>query len=55
MIKSRRVRLVGHVACMGEREIAYSDLMGRPGGKKSYGRPRLSWEDNIKVALQEMG
>jgi hypothetical protein len=30
MIKSRRVRLVGHVACMGDRGSAYRDLMGRP-------------------------
>jgi len=54
MIKSRRMRLVGHVACTGDRESAYRDLTGRPERKKSYGRPRLSWEDNIKVVLQEM-
>ena len=31
MTKSRRVRLVGHEACMGDRGSAYRDLMGRPG------------------------
>jgi hypothetical protein len=30
MMKSRRIRLVEHVACMGDRGSAYRDLMGRP-------------------------
>ena len=29
--------------------------MGKPEGKRSLGRPRLRWEDNIKMDLQEMG
>jgi hypothetical protein len=55
MIKSRRMRSMGHVACMEDEESAYRDLMGRPERKKPYGRPRLSCDDNIKIVLQKVG
>ena len=29
--------------------------MGKPEGKRPLGTPRLRWEDNIKVDLQEVG
>jgi hypothetical protein len=29
--------------------------VGRPEGKRPLGRPRLRWEDNIKMYLQEVG
>jgi len=29
--------------------------MGKPETKKPLGRPRRRWEDNIKMALQEVG
>ena len=29
--------------------------MGKAEGKRSLGRPRRRWEDNIKVDLQEVG
>jgi len=29
--------------------------VGRPEGKRPLGRPRLIWDDNIKIDLQEMG
>ena len=28
--------------------------MGKPEGKRPLGRPRRSWEDNIKMDLQEV-
>ena len=28
--------------------------MGKPEGKRSLGRPRRRWEDNIKMDLQEV-
>jgi hypothetical protein len=40
---------------MGERLGAYMILMGRPEGRRPFGRPRLRWEDNIKMDLQEAG
>ena len=30
-------------------------LVGKPEGKRSLGRPRHRWEDNIKLDLQEVG
>ena len=30
-------------------------LVGKPEGKRSLGRPRRGWEDNIKIVLQEVG
>ncbi|KAJ4448583.1 hypothetical protein ANN_10602 [Periplaneta americana] len=51
-IKSRRLRWAGHVARMGESRNAYRVLVGRPEGKKSLGRPRRRWEDNIKMDLR---
>ena len=30
-------------------------LVGKPEGKRSLGRPRRRWEDNIKMDLQEVG
>ena len=29
--------------------------MGKPEGKRSFGRPRGRWEDNIKMDLQDVG
>jgi hypothetical protein len=29
--------------------------VGKPEGKKPFGRPKLRWEGNIKIDLQEMG
>ena len=29
--------------------------MGKPEGKRSLGRPRRRWEDNINMGLQEVG
>ncbi|KAJ4427566.1 hypothetical protein ANN_25214 [Periplaneta americana] len=54
-IKSRRLRWAGHVARMGESRNAYKVLVGRPEGKRPLGRPRRSWEDNIKMDLREVG
>jgi hypothetical protein len=55
VIKSRRMKLAGHVAYIGERRSAYRVLVGRPEGKRPLGRPRRGWEDNIKMDLLELG
>jgi len=54
VIKSRRMRWVGHVAYMGEMRNAYKILFGKPEGKKLLGRPRCRWEDNIEMDLWEL-
>jgi hypothetical protein len=51
VIKARRMRWAGHVARMGEVRGAYKILVGRPQGRRQLGRPRRSWEDNMKIDL----
>jgi hypothetical protein len=55
VIESIRMRWAGHVARMGENRGAYRILVGRPEGRRPLGRPRRRCEDNIKMALQEVG
>ena len=50
VIKWRRMRWAGHVACMGEERG-----VGKPEGRRPLGRPRRRWEDNIRMDLQEVG
>jgi hypothetical protein len=54
MIKSRRMRWAGHVACMGEKINAYRILVGKPERRRPLGKPRCRWVDNIKIDLREM-
>jgi hypothetical protein len=37
---------------MGEKRY-YRVLVGKPEGKKPFGRPKRKWEDNIKMDLLE--
>jgi hypothetical protein len=55
VIKARRMRWAEHVERMGEVRGAYNILVGRPEGRRSLGRPRHRWEDNIKMELREIG
>jgi len=54
-IKSRRMRLAGHVARMGDRRGVYRVLVVKPEGTRPLGKPRRRWENNIKMDLQEIG
>ena len=55
VVKSRRMRWVGHVALMREGRGVHRVLVGKPEGTRPFGRPRRRWEDNIKMDLQEVG
>ena len=52
--KSRRLRWAGHVARMTARRGVYRVLVGKPERRRTLGRPRLRWEDTIKVDVREM-
>jgi hypothetical protein len=54
-IKSRRMRLAGHVACMGEVRNMYRVLVGKLEGKRPLERPRHRWADGTKMDLKEIG
>jgi hypothetical protein len=55
VINSRRTRLVRHVVRKGASRGVYRVLVGKPEAKRHLGRPRLRWEDHIKMDLQEVG
>jgi hypothetical protein len=39
----------------GEKRNVYRLLVGKPQGKRSLGRPRCRWIDNIKMDLSDIG
>ena len=43
------------MALMREGRGVHRVLVGKPEGKRSLGRPRRRWEDNINMDLQEVG
>jgi hypothetical protein len=55
MIKSRRVRLSGHVVCMEDMRDMYKILLIKPEVKRLLGRPRHRLDNNIRMALREIG
>jgi hypothetical protein len=40
---------------MGDGKVVHRVLVGKPEGRRTLGRPRREWEDNIKMDLQEVG
>jgi hypothetical protein len=54
VIKSRRIKYVGHVARTGKRRGAYRIAMGKPKARNELGRPSHVQQDNVKNNLEEM-
>jgi len=48
------MRWARHVARMGEGKGMCRVLVGKPDGRRPMWRPRRTWEDNIKMDLQEV-
>jgi hypothetical protein len=55
IMKSERMRWMGHVAQMGEKRNSYRLFVGKPEGKRPLGRPRRRWVDNIRMDHVEVG
>jgi hypothetical protein len=55
MIKSRRMIWTGHVTRMRAKRNACRIFVVKQEGKRSLGRPRCRWVDNIKMDLREIG
>jgi hypothetical protein len=49
------MRWAGQVARFAERRDAYGVLVGKPEGKRPFGRPRRRHEKDIKMQLQQEG
>jgi hypothetical protein len=54
-IKSRRMRWAEHVARTVEDRNVYKVLVGEAEGKTPLVRPRLRWENGIRMDLREIG
>jgi hypothetical protein len=54
-IKSRKMRWTGNVARMRKERKLYRVLVGKPEVKRPLGKPRLRWEDGIRMDLREIG
>jgi hypothetical protein len=48
------MRCERHAAHISEIRNVYTILVGTYEGKRPIGRPRRTWEDNIKMALKEI-
>jgi hypothetical protein len=55
IMKSRRMRGVGHVARMGEKRNVHRLLVEKPERKRPLGRLRWRWMNNIKMDHREIG
>jgi hypothetical protein len=54
IMKSRRMKLAGNVARMGEKRNAYRLLVVKT-ERRPLGRPIRRWLDNIRMNLVEVG
>jgi hypothetical protein len=52
--KSRKMRWVGHEACMGEIRHAYKILVRKPEGKRPFEKSRHRWDDTVEMELGEV-
>jgi len=55
VIKSRRTKWAGRVACMEESKFVNRILMGKPERNRPLGTPRRRWENYIKMDFQDVG
>jgi hypothetical protein len=54
-IKMEKKEMGGACSTYGGRRGLYRVLVGKPEGKRPLGIPRLRWEDNIRMDVQEVG
>ena len=59
VIKTRKIRWAGHLARTGRGEVhtvsEYRVSVWKSDGKRTLGRPKQTWEDNIIIDHQEVG
>jgi len=51
VIKSKRMKSEGNVACMGDKRDVFRVLVGKPEGKRALGGPRRRWEIILRCIL----
>ena len=53
VVKSKRMRWAGHVACIGEGRGVHRFLVRKPEGKRPLGRPRCRWRIILRWILRK--
>jgi hypothetical protein len=53
--KTKKNEMGGACSAYGEERGVYRVLVGKPEEKRPLRRPRLRWEDNIRMDLREVG
>jgi hypothetical protein len=53
-IKKARLRWMGHVERMSEDRVIKKLYMSKPGGRRSVGRPKMRWLDDVEEDLRKM-
>jgi hypothetical protein len=48
------MRQIENVVCMQERRSMYKVLVEKPEGKRTLGKPRCRWKNNIRTDIQEV-
>jgi len=54
VIKPRMMSWVGHRASIGEMRNAYKILVGKPEGKRSFGRYGCRQKDDVRMNVREV-
>jgi len=54
-IKSRRITWLGHVMKMDEKRTPKGVLEWKPNGRRTRGRPRKRWIEDVEEDIQRMG
>jgi hypothetical protein len=55
VIKLKRMRWAGNLTRIGKKRAGYMCLVGKSEVKETSSKHRRSWENNIKMNLQEIG
>ena len=55
VIKSGKLRWAGYVVRMEKGRSVFKILTGKDTGMRPLGRPRLRWQDNIRMDIKEIG
>jgi len=53
-IKKARLRWLGHVERMSEDRVIKKLYMSKPEGRRSVGRPKMRWLDDVEEDLRKM-
>jgi hypothetical protein len=54
-MKTWRVKWAGRIESIGEKRNVYRTWVGKPEEKKTLGRSRSRWRNNIRMSLKAVG